>query len=356
MSEHIPTQAGLASDVAAARLRHGARPDAMIARARPGDVLDRQRENAAIAAGIATLPQRGEPGYGCARIGCRRDELAAPPAAADTGGTPGDDPSDGNPSARDEQVTRRDRLDSPRTPAAGWDRAPVRVSLLGGFRLTRGGVTHELPRDAQHLVALLALRRPMVPRTAAALLTPHVEAESAVAHLRATLSRLESTGLHILGADRSMLSLAEGVTVDTREAEAFSDRLAAGAGDPGWGADHEQLLLELLPGWTDDWVRLERERFRDLSLYALDVEIRRLLDAGDRRTATTAAQKVLRVDPLRESTLRLLIEVHLTEGDDARARDCYLDFRRTLLEALGIEPSPEARALVAHLLDGDGLA
>ena len=261
-----------------------------------------------------------------------------------------------NPSARDAQVTRRDRLVSPRTPAAGLDRAPVRASLLGGFRITRDGVTHELPRDAQRLVALLALRRPMVPPRAAALLTPQVETESAVAHLRATLSRLESTGLHILGADRAMLGLAEGVTVDTREAEAFAERLAAGAGDPGWGADHEQLLLELLPGWTDDWAGLERERFRDLSLYALDVEIRRLLDAGDRRTATTAAEKVLGVDPLRESSLRLLIEAHLAEGDDARARDCYLDFRRTLLEALGIEPSPAARALVAHLVDGDARA
>ena len=262
----------------------------------------------------------------------------------------------GSPGARDAQIIGRDRPASPRTPAAGRDRAPVRVSLLGGFRLTRDGVTHELARDAQRLVALLAFRRPMVPRAAAALLTPHVEPESALAHLRATLSRLRSTRLHILGADDSLLGLAEGVTVDTREAEAFSARLAAGAGDPGWGADHEQLLLELLPGWTDDWVPLERERFRDLSLYALDVEIRRLLDAGDRRTATTAAQEVLRVDPLRESTLRLLIEVHLAGGDDARARDCYLDFRRTLLEALGIEPSPEARALVAHLLDGDALA
>ena len=338
------------------RLRRAARPDAMIARARPDEVPDPRRESAAITAGTAGLPRRGEPGHGGARTGRRRDEPAAPPLAAATGGAPGDGPSDPDPGVRDARLIRRDRLESPRTPAAGRDRAPVRVSLLGGFRLTRDGVTHELPRGAQRLVALLALRRPMRSRTAAALLAPDVEPASAVARLGATLSRLRSTGLDILGAGRSMLGLAERVTVDTREAEAFADRLAEGAEDPGWGAAHEQLLLELLPGWTDDWASLERERFRDLSLYALDVEIRRLLDGGDRRTATTAAQKVLRVDPLRESTLRLLLQVHLAEGDDARARECYLDFRRTLLDALGIEPTPAARALVAHLLDGDALA
>ena len=263
----------------------------------------------------------------------------------------------GSPGARDAQIIGRDRPASPRTPAAGRDRAPVRVSLLGGFRLTRDGVTHELARGRA------------ASRRAAGAPPPDGASRgrgrcSRLTWSRRARSRTCARHSPACGPPASTYSeqttrcsaWPEGVTVDTREAEAFSARLAAGAGDPGWGADHEQLLLELLPGWTDDWVPLERERFRDLSLYALDVEIRRLLDAGDRRTATTAAQEVLRVDPLRESTLRLLIEVHLAGGDDARARDCYLDFRRTLLEALGIEPSPEARALVAHLLDGDALA
>ena len=91
MSEHIPTQAELASDVARERLRHSARLDATIARARPDDVSDRRRESAAITAGMAELPRRGEPAHGGARTGCRRDEPAAPPVAAGTGGTPGDD-------------------------------------------------------------------------------------------------------------------------------------------------------------------------------------------------------------------------------------------------------------------------
>ena len=37
-----------------------------------------------------------------------------------------------------------------------------------------------------------------------------------------------------------------------------------------------------------------------------------------------------------------------------QSRDRYLDFRRDLLDEWGLEPSPIARALVAHLLGDDG--
>ena len=304
----------------------------MIGCARADDPLDRQRVAAAIAVGTAGPPRRGESGHDGAFTDRRRDEPAAPPAA-------------GQPA--------RDRRESAQERAAGRDPAPVRVSLLGGFRLTRDGLPHELPSAVQRLVALLALRGPLAPHEAAALLAPHLEPKSAVAKLRRTLGRLRSTGLDILRAERSVLSLSEGVTVDAGEAEAFAARLAEGAEAPAWGSEHEQLLLELLPGWTDDWVSLERERFRDLALYALDVELRRLVDRGDRLTARGAAERVLRRDPLRESTLRLLIEIHLAEGDEARARDRYLDYRRALLDVLGLDPTEATRALVAHLLHGN---
>ncbi len=46
--------------------------------------------------------------------------------------------------------------------------------------------------------------------------------------------------------------------------------------------------------------------------------MRRPLDGGARAAAMTFAQKVLRAEPLRESTVRLLIEIHLAEGAGAR--------------------------------------
>ncbi len=101
-------------------------------------------------------------------------------------------------------------------------------------------------------------------------------------------------------------------------------------------------------------MQVERDRFEDLSVHALEAEMRRLLDGGDRLGAMTVAQKVLRAAPLGEGTVRLLIEVHLAGGHDDLARDCYLGFRRDLVDELGVEPSPMAHALVAHLLDEEG--
>ena len=189
---------------------------------------------------------------------------------------------------------------------------------------------------------------------AAERLAPRIEPAIAVARLHAAIARLRSAGLDMLDNDGRVLSLAAGVTVDAGEAEEFFSRLARQGSDPRWSADHDRLLLELLPGWTDGWVLLERVRFRDLSLSALDTEMRRLLDGGAPTAAMTFAQKVLRAEPLRESTVRLLIEIHLAEGRDALARDRYLEFRRDSLDELGLEPSPRARALVAHLLGAEG--
>ena len=336
MSEQTPSRAELDAEAHAELALHRAVLAEMAARGVAEEVLEQQRENVALAAGTAELLRHSEPGHDCARLGCRTDDLVARIGALLTG------------------VPIGWRAPSPDEAAPGRRPATIRVSLLGGFGVTRDGVTYELPEAEQRLVALVALHRAVGLHWAAARLAPRIEPASAVARLHAAIARLRSAGLDMLDVDGRVLSLAAGVTVDAAEAEAFFSRLARQGGDPRWSADHDRLLLELLPGWTDGWAEVGRDRYRNLSLSALDTEIRRLLDGGARTAALTFAQKVLRAAPFRDSTLRLLIEIHLAEGRDALARDRYLDFRRDLLDALGFEPSPMARALVAHLLGDEG--
>ena len=336
MSEQTPSRAELDAGAHAELALNRAVLAEMAARGVTEEVLEQQRENVALAAGTAELLRHGEPGHDCARLGCRTDDLVARIGALLTG------------------VPIGWRAASPDEAAPGRRPATIRVSLLGGFGVTRDGVTCELPEAEQRLVALLALHRAVGLHWAAARLAPRIEPASAVARLHATIARLRSAGLDMLDVDGRVLSLAAGVTVDAAEAEAFFPRLARQGGDPRWSADHDRLLLELLPGWPEAWAHVARDRFEDLSLGALDTGIRRLLDGGARTAALTFAQKVLRADPFRDSTLRLLIEVHLAEGRDELARDRYLDFRRDLLDAFGFEPSPMARALVAHLLGDAG--
>lgn len=229
----------------------------------------------------------------------------------------------------------------------------VRVSLLGAFALIEDGVSREIPKGARRLVALVALYPRGISRTRAAkLLTPHLEDASATGSLRATLARLRASSPAVLVADATTLRIASGVAVDAWELESLAARVAASAEPPPEPVDLDHLLLELLPGWEDDWVIFERARLQDLFLHALEAYARQLASAGSLIPALTTAYAALRVDPLRESAARVLIELQMHEGNQAQAARSYLDFRERMRRAMGVEPSESMRALVAPLLAG----
>lgn len=227
----------------------------------------------------------------------------------------------------------------------------VRVSLLGAFSVSEDGVGREIPKGARRLVALVALYRRGISRVrAATLLTPHLETPSAAGSVRATLARLRATGPPVLAADATTLRIAPGVTVDAWELESLAAQVAASPEPPREPIDLDSLLLELLPGWEDDWVIFERARLQDLFVHALEAHARQLASAGSVIPALTTAYEALRVDPLRESAARVLIELQMSEGNQAQAARSYLDFRQRMRQAMGVEPSEALRALVAPLL------
>lgn len=229
----------------------------------------------------------------------------------------------------------------------------VRIALLGGFSLTEDGVPRALPRGAQRLLALLALERRGISRAhAAALLTPHLEPASTTGSLRATLTRLRATRLPVLDADASRLQLLSHVAVDAWEFEERVLRLGSRPDDGADAFDPRSLRTELLPGWEDEWVLFERARLQELVLLALESRARQLARAGDLVGAFTTAFEALRLDPLRESAARVLIELQLSEGNHAQAVRTYLEFRRRVRQVLDAEPSEAMRALVAPLIAG----
>jgi DNA-binding SARP family transcriptional activator len=90
--------------------------------------------------------------------------------------------------------------------------------------------------------------------------------------------------------------------------------------------------------------------FRQARLHALDDMCARYLRRGNARAALEAGLAAIRVDPLRESAHRRVIEVHLAEGNAAEALRQYQLYRRALREELGLAPSGQIRRLVAPLL------
>ena len=251
--------------------------------------------------------------------------------------------------ADDPVGTTRQRAPRPRSHR----RVPrgIRISLLGEFVITADGVRHDVPKGVERLIALLAANpRGQLRSAAARQLTPHLETASAQASLRKTLTRLRATRLQVCETDGVTLRLSPRVSVDVWEAEALAARIAAHPAEPPEAGDTELLGLELLPDWHDAWVELERTRLRDLFLEALDVHARRLAESGHLYAAVAAAHAAVRADPIRESAVSVLIEIHRGQGNAGQLVRAYLSFRERLRATLGIEPSPALRELVAPFL------
>jgi DNA-binding SARP family transcriptional activator len=224
----------------------------------------------------------------------------------------------------------------------------VALTLLDGFELRCGGEPVPLPMSAQRLLAFLALHdRPMRRPHVAGTLWPNAPEERAAANLRSSLWRLNRPGHPLVDMTGHQLRLMPAVGVDARETAAVAHRLLTHStdwedievGSPG-------LAGELLPGWYDDWVIIERESLHQLRLRALEALGERLLGVGRLGEALEAAVAAVAGDPLRESAHRLLIQVHLAEGNAAEAIRQFGLFSRQLDEQLGLAPSPRLAALV----------
>jgi DNA-binding SARP family transcriptional activator len=164
------------------------------------------------------------------------------------------------------------------------------------------------------------------------------------------LWRLNKAAPGLIEVSGSALRLAAGVRVDVRE---FNDWAQQAIAPPG-GADDvavpdAALLGELLPGWYDDWVLLERERLRQLRMQALEAVAARLAFLGRHCEALEAAYAAVRAEPLRESAHRTVVRVHLAQGNLAEALRAY-DFFRTMVEdELGVPPTEQMTRLVQDI-------
>lgn len=224
----------------------------------------------------------------------------------------------------------------------------VALSLLDAFELRCEDRVVELPLSAQRLLAFVALHeRPLLRVYVAGTLWLEANDARASASLRSSLWRLNRPGHRLVEATPTHLRLDPAVGVDLRQALALARRVIAGSAD-GDEVDAAQAALggELLPDWYDDWLLFERERFRQVSLHALEALADEHMRAGRATRALEAALSAVEAEPLRESAHRALIRVHLAEGNRGEALRQYGVCRRLLLERLGVEPSPQLHELL----------
>jgi len=245
----------------------------------------------------------------------------------------------------------------------------LHIQLLGGFRLTCGA-TPVTALDSPRLQALLAYlvlhcTMPLARQHLAFRLWPDTTETQARANLRTLLHRLRQA---LPDADDYLHIAAQTVqwhpdalcTLDVADFE----RACAQAGETEQGGDQAAaraalaaaLALyrgDLLPGWYDDWVLLERERLCQGLLAALERLILLLERAGDYPAAIGYAQRLLRHEPLHEGAYLHLLRLHARRGDRASAVRVYHTCATLLQRELGVAPSPATREVYERLLRMD---
>ena len=245
-----------------------------------------------------------------------------------------------------------DQMASSAERTLGGPPKPVRLGLLGGFRLSVEAKDVALPMNAQRLVCFLALHdQPLLRTFVSGTLWGGSSDLRAGGALRSALWRLRRATYPVVALTSDHIELAETVAVDLREGEALAHRVL----DPSQDLDdvaevnEDVLSVDLLPDWTEDWVLMERESYHQLRLRALEALCRRLSAKERFGQAVQAGLAAVSGEPLRESARLALIEAHLAERNVGAALREYEAFRQLLQGELGLEPSEEMRALVEGL-------
>lgn len=226
---------------------------------------------------------------------------------------------------------------------------PVHLGLLGGFRLRIEADEVPLPMNAQRLVSFLAIHpQPLLRAFVGGSLWGHSTERRAAGSLRSALWRLRHPTYTLVALTSDHITLSPTVAVDLREGEALAHRVLDTTQDLDDVAElnEEVLSADLLPDWTEDWVLMERERYHQLRLRALETLCQRLTKKERFGQAVQAGIAAVAGEPLRESARRALIEAHLAARNVAAALREYEQFRRLLHDELGLNPSEELRRLV----------
>lgn len=221
-----------------------------------------------------------------------------------------------------------------------------RVELLGRFSLRHGDAPVALSPSEERFAALLGTREPLDRREAAVLSWPDHPSERSKGNLRTVLWKLRRDVPGLVAERGGLLSLESDSDLDDTVTWAH----AVLGGDESCSPMPEHALRELLPFWSEPWLVQPREELRQLQLHAAEVFVRRLMAGGRMAEACSRALALVTADPLRESATRLLIEIHMLEGNDAEAVQRFRWYQSILREELDCAVSPRLSRLVEPLI------
>lgn len=233
----------------------------------------------------------------------------------------------------------------------------LNVHLLGQFDIRADGKRVTIPsRAAQSLFAFLILSAGTLHRREkiAGIFWPETSDENARRYLRHELWRMRKA-LAAVAPDQYLVAEEFTLTFN-RAADYWLDVSALEKAD---ARDLESLISalsfyrgELLPGFYDDWIALERERVRAVFESRMQQLIELLVTEDRWTTAQEWAEKWIAFGDAPEPAYRALMLACGARGDIAKVASIYQRCIEDLREQLGVEPSAETRALYKGLLEG----
>jgi WD40 repeat protein/class 3 adenylate cyclase len=234
----------------------------------------------------------------------------------------------------------------------------LQIRLLGQFDIRVDGKRVTIPtRAAQSLLAYLILTAgtPQRREKLAGMLWPEITDENARKNLRQELWRIRkaiSTG----HSSKNDYLIADEMTLKfNREAEYWLDVAQMERPDLDLQSLIANLSLyqgELLPGFYDEWITLERERVNAVFDARMEGLLEQLITAERWIAVQEWGERWLTISGVHEPAYRALMLASGVRGDMAKVASLYQRCTDELLEYLGVEPSSETRALYNGLLKG----
>ena len=226
------------------------------------------------------------------------------------------------------------------------------VTLFGGFEI-RGaaGARYDLPGQKERaLLAVFALS-PAADYSRdwlAGLLWSERENSQARDSLKHAIARLrhcfEPAGIAVIRADRNSVGVnAAAMQIDVVEFENTLKETSIESDARALGLYRGEFLegISIRDPAFEDWLRIERQRLRNLAEAAATRLMQGALLAGSGERADFAAQRLLSLDPLREDACRALMQLHHAQGETAQALKLFETLRARLRRELGVTPEPE---------------
>jgi WD40 repeat protein/basic membrane lipoprotein Med (substrate-binding protein (PBP1-ABC) superfamily)/DNA-binding SARP family transcriptional activator len=239
----------------------------------------------------------------------------------------------------------------------------LRVYCLGQFQITYDNRPVVITsRPAQSLFAYLLLNKGVVHRREklAGIIWPDASDENARAYLRQGLWRIRKA-LDTVGAAWSNYLSIDDISASYQpQADTFLDVafLLEQKLESDWSTeelvDRVQMYTgELLPGFYDEWIILDREHLRSTYDQKMKLLLNQLESGGFWEEILSWSERWITMGHVPEPAYRGLLIAHGAQGNTNAVHEVFQRFQLACAEELGTSPSDEMLHIYEQLLKGE---